>query len=67
MKFVLEIEMGNEAMQDSMDVAAALHHVGTTLEMSGLPARGDKRSVHDPNGSTVGTYALVLDSEEADQ
>jgi hypothetical protein len=47
--FKLEISMGNDAMQDLNDVAAALEH----LARHGF---GESGSIKDANGNTVGTF-----------
>lgn len=54
MKFALEIELGNDAMQDRFDVAGALERVSHTLAASPLPV--DTQGIRDLNGATVGRW-----------
>lgn len=51
-RFMLEIELGNDAMQSGPDVAAALREVADRIERD-LEARG---SIRDVSGNTVGHY-----------
>jgi hypothetical protein len=51
-KFTLELDLGNEAMQDHEDVARELHAVADQMEMQ---HDADGR-IHDPNGNTVGSF-----------
>jgi hypothetical protein len=51
-RFDLSIELGNDAMQDGLDVAAALREIADRIEHD-LEARG---KVRDANGNTVGEY-----------
>ncbi len=56
--FKLTIEMGNDAMRDADDLAAALHQVASGLRGLGtLQLEGD---VRDANGNTVGNYQYEL-------
>lgn len=54
-RFILEIELGNEAMKTSDDVVSALLHtaksIDQTFDMTG--------KIHDDNGNTVGHYEVV--------
>jgi hypothetical protein len=58
-RFVLEINLGNDAMQDRMDVADALKRVSRTLAASPLPE--DTQGVCDSNGNTVGRWRFEED------
>lgn len=51
-RFVLEIELGNDAMQDLDDVARALEG----LCLSGF---GESGSIRDANGNAVGSFELT--------
>lgn len=55
MKFKLEIELGNDAMQDQHDVAKVLrdvaNHLGGPYGLSG--------KIKDDNGNTVGRWEVV--------
>lgn len=53
MKFTLEIELGNDAMQTSDDVAEALANVTNSL-LDGLTSG----AIRDANGNTVGKWNL---------
>lgn len=59
MKFTLTIELGNDAMQDSNDVAAALHTVASYLRGSGSWDDIDAGMVRDDNGNTVGSWEVT--------
>lgn len=62
-KFVLELEIGNDAMITSGDIARALAKVGKAI----VAEYGQKRSlrpvhsrtVRDDNGNTVGGWNIV--------
>jgi hypothetical protein len=58
MRFVLTIELGNEAMQTQNDLARALAALGRTLLVCGdrTPDNGDAGSVRDDNGNRVGGW-----------
>lgn len=55
MKFQLEIELGNDAMQTTEDVAEALEQVAKELSLI-VSGWG---SIRDRNGNKVGTWKLV--------
>lgn len=63
MKFVLEIELGNEAMKTPLDVSNALYLA--SINLSRLPLHlafnvGDAPTrIRDANGNTVGRYEVV--------
>jgi hypothetical protein len=54
-KFVVTIELGNDAMNEAADVAAALARIAKDLVTIGWPFR-DGRPIRDINGNRVGTY-----------
>jgi hypothetical protein len=57
MKVVIEIELGNEAMQTGADVAQALGTVQHRIEDLLLPLRvTDEGPVKDVNGNRVGMW-----------
>lgn len=60
MKFTLEIELGNEAMQSRSDIARALRKVSAKLQ-----AGRDGGQVMDLNGNSVGSFGLI-DTETDD-
>lgn len=60
MKFTLEIELGNEAMQTRDDIEEALRNLGQNLRyMSDPPSVGDDGVIIDYNGNTVGKWEVT--------
>lgn len=71
MKFVLEIELGNDAMQTANDIARALHNAAGTIGSEGL-VFGDGQDeipfdyipkpqtvvIRDDNGNAVGSWEI---------
>lgn len=55
--FTLEIELGNDAMQDGADVAGALEQVASLVGGWGrlYPSAGE-RLIRDASGNTVGRF-----------
>ena len=58
MKFVVEINLGNEAMNSPHDVADALEKVIRNLRMVDEFGDGFSGRLRDVNGNTVGTFNL---------
>lgn len=59
MKFTLEIELGNDAMQTRRDVESALRKLGQNVKyMSDPPEDGDEGTIRDDNGNTVGKWTV---------
>ena len=59
MRLVLEINLGNAAMQTGRDVADALGQVVHRVEDNLLPLRsGDGGTIHDANGNATGTWTV---------
>jgi hypothetical protein len=56
MKFVLSINLGNDAMIDSLDVAQALRDVAKVLSRDGGDAI-EHGVVRDANGNTIGEWS----------
>lgn len=57
MKFQLEIELGNDAMQSAQDVFDAIQHYGDT---NPEPFKGGESSnIRDLNGNKVGKWEVV--------
>ncbi len=59
MKFTLTIELGNDAMQNSFDVARALKKTADRLEMLKLGKefrKSESGNISDDNGNTVGKW-----------
>jgi len=61
-KFILTIEMGNDAMTTLEDVAAALLSVANKLDNG---RSGGK--IMDANGNVVGTFEFVDTSDDSDE
>jgi hypothetical protein len=58
-KFILEIELGNDAMRENADVVAALRGVASRLERTEYPMDEDiVRSISDRNGNMVGNFRV---------
>ena len=62
MKVVIEIALGNEAMQSGFDAAQATQQ-SLVFERPGKPsneplARGEGGSIRDRNGNTVGVWRV---------
>lgn len=66
-KFTLEIELGNDAMQDCQDVAGALVKVAGRLINNEYDMNGDDitRGIRDENGNYVGMWKVESDDEES--
>jgi hypothetical protein len=63
-QFILNIELGNEAMQHPQDVAIALRRVGQVLDLDAFdwgPPQEQWALIRDSNGNTVGRWSLVED------
>lgn len=61
-KFKLEIELGNEAMQDQHDVAKALANVAERLRKlvsTKFGPYGLEGKIQDQNGNTVGRWEVT--------
>ena len=65
-KFILKINLGNEAMQTPYDVAKALERAAYTLKIDGyftgmFPGTkdGSARNIRDNNGNTCGKYEVT--------
>ena len=59
MKFKLEIELGNDAMQTYEDVVSSLIACQQTVAEYRKLHVGDARKVRDINGNTVGKWEVV--------
>ena len=64
MKFVLEIELGNEGMQSGEQVAGAIRRVATKIDspFDNWEMEGDQGIIRDINGNTVGKWVVMDDS-----
>ncbi len=58
MRFVLTIELGNEAMSSQDEIALALRAVADRLLHKGAPDVGDRAPIRDANGNTVGMWIV---------
>lgn len=62
-RFVLEIELGNEAMQTWSDIADALRYIADSIPFSELgvrnvaPRNTEQGAVWDGNGNRVGRWS----------
>lgn len=60
MRFVLTIELGNDAMQDAGDIASVLRKTAKLICPPGgafdEPKAGDAGPIHDENGNRVGGW-----------
>lgn len=58
-KFILEIELGNDAMRVNADVVSALRRVANRIEMNEYSMEEDiVRGIVDANGNTVGEFRV---------
>ena len=58
MKFTVEIELGNDAVQTAEDVAEILR--ATSAQVSDI-REGAFRNIRDLNGNTVGLWQVIKD------
>jgi hypothetical protein len=65
MKFVLEIELGNDAMQTAEDVAEAIRAKLKGIEASTFDAPEGPYNIRDRNGNTVGKWEVKRDLSAA--
>lgn len=56
MKFVLEIELGNDAMRNYSDIRRTLK---ADLRLDGKPTIGDGIKIFDVNGNCVGHWEIT--------
>ena len=61
MKFTLEIELGNDAMQTGLDVAQALDEVCAGINTDGPWKVGESDTICDANGNVVGKWTVSDD------
>lgn len=68
MKFVLEIELGNAAMERWEDIGAAVKETGERIlrVYSGDPDRRDSGKIRDLNGNTVGKFEMIELTDNSD-
>jgi len=58
-KFILEIELGNDAMKSDLDIAIALRDCAERIEYDGIMIRPETRkNVVNINGNKVGYYEV---------
>ena len=58
MKFTLEIEMGNDAMQSYADIAVAVNRIFTDFRRRTEDVEDDAGRIYDYNGNKVGTWSI---------
>lgn len=63
MRFELVIRLGNEAMQETADVAEALRAVATWLDPKPFVCNGDATMIRDRNGNKVGSCGFHEDEK----
>lgn len=59
MRFILSIELGNDAMQSQDDIARAIRDLSKTLRTYAterVPTVGDSGPIRDDNGNRVGGW-----------
>ena len=61
MKFILEIELGNEAMRNADNVRFALDSVDVTNYNDDDLFPTGKHVIRDHNGNTVGKWEVIAD------
>jgi hypothetical protein len=69
-KFVLSIDLENDAMQDQHDVAAALRKVADRLDKlvsSNFGPYGLEGTIMDRNGNSVGRWEVKSPHEDNDE
>jgi hypothetical protein len=54
-RFILEIELGNDAMRSDSDIAECIRDVATRVERFRVEP---KNEIRDINGNTVGHYEV---------
>jgi hypothetical protein len=59
MKFTLEIELGNDAMQTYVDVSDQLKWAVSNYSLDAIPAAGDSGLLMDHNGKALGKWAIT--------
>jgi hypothetical protein len=55
-KFILEIEIGNEAMKSPANIAKALEAAAKQVPHV-IPLKGGSTKIRDDNGNTVGAWS----------
>lgn len=58
MKFTLEIELGNDAMQTYADIAHAVRRIFSDFANRHENAADDMGRIYDINGNKVGTWEI---------
>lgn len=60
MKFTLEFDLGNDAVQTRSDIEAILRKLGRKLAfMNDPPEVGDEGNIRDENGNTIGGWGII--------
>jgi len=57
-KFILEIDLGNEAMRSDDDIARTLHEIADLIHYDGIHYKPAKQ-IRDTNGNVVGKYEVI--------
>jgi hypothetical protein len=65
MKFTLEIELGNELMQNKAHLAHALHGVASRIVNFNHTLSGEESGrIPDENGNTVGSWQITEPNDD---
>jgi hypothetical protein len=59
MKFVLTIQLGNEAMETRGDALEAIQKSFARYELTGVLDLEDEANIRDTNGNNVGSWKVV--------
>lgn len=59
MKFTLEIELGNDAMQTYADIAASVRRIFSDFANCHDTAEDDAGRIYDANGNRVGEWSVT--------
>jgi len=63
--FTLRIDLGDDAMQTTLDVADALEQVAARLRSHGGWSADESAPIKDVNGNTVGSWSVVGDDADS--
>lgn len=58
MKFVLEIELGNDEMRTKTQLSEALSSIASRVRVTSLKLEKVEGGIRDLNGNTVGTFRV---------
>ena len=58
MRFTLDIQMGNDAMQTYADIAAAVQRIFSDFARQHKNVEDNAGRIYDANGNKVGTWSI---------